>query len=192
MRWSTVVLAHISSPVTGEMGIPLCGSWPQRFPPAAHLLTSLGCISPGGGSSPLCVLVRSPVCAVLARALLLTSLWAWAFGLLVPGPGGAQWTRRVLVLEPMAPGTPAGEGGACSCRPRNSSRTPLWRGPSQRPGRVSGQTGARLTSRPLCSREAPGPHLSPPSAAPRAAAVQAQKAKQAVFLPYLTPVSSAP
>lgn len=51
--------------------------------------------------------------------------------------------------------------------------------------------GARLTSRPLCSREAPGPHLSPPSAAPGAAAVQARKAKQAVFLPYLTPVSSA-
>lgn len=94
-----------------------------------------GLYLPGRWLVPLCVLVRSPVHAVLAGPVLLTSLWVWAVGVLVPGPGGAQWTRHVLILVPTAPSTPAREGGARSCRPRNFSGTPLWWGPSQRPGR---------------------------------------------------------
>lgn len=63
-----MVLAHVSFPVTDEMGIPLCGSWPRRFPPAAHLLTSLGCISRGGGSSP-CVSWYEVLCMLCLPGL---------------------------------------------------------------------------------------------------------------------------
>ena len=68
-----MVLAHISFPVTGKMGILSRGYWPRRSPPAAHLLTSLSCL-PERWLVPLCVLVQSSVRAVLGGQLLLTVL----------------------------------------------------------------------------------------------------------------------
>lgn len=84
---------------------------------------------------------------------------------------------------------PCREGGAHL--PTSTPPGPLCGGEPARRPEGEWADSARLTSCPLCSREAPDPHLSLSSAAPRAAAVQAQKAKQAVFLPYLTPISSA-
>lgn len=69
MRWSTVFSAHTSSPVTGEMGIPLCGSWPQRFLQPLTYSRILGCISPGEVARPLCVSWYEVLCVLCLPAL---------------------------------------------------------------------------------------------------------------------------